>query len=80
MTNPYGKIMTMLSIGEVVYYYKPYTLMRPYIVMSLLSIYFPLTASVVLWLACSSVVDRGFEPRVGQTKDYKIASPLSTQH
>ena len=30
----------------------------------------------------SSVVDRGFEPRSGQTKDYKmvfVASPLSTQ-
>ena len=31
----------------------------------------------------SSAVDRGFEPRMGQTKDYKIgivASPLSMQH
>jgi hypothetical protein len=32
----------------------------------------------------SSVVDRGFESRSGQTEDYKIgivaASPLSTQH
>ena len=31
----------------------------------------------------SNAVDRGFEPRSGQTKDYKIylvASPLSTQH
>ena len=31
----------------------------------------------------SSAVDRGFEPRSGQTKDYEIdivASPLSTQH
>ena len=24
--------------------------------------------------------DHGFEPRSGQTKDYKIASPLSMQH
>ena len=31
----------------------------------------------------SNAVDREFEPRSGQTKDYKIdfvASPLSTQH
>ena len=31
----------------------------------------------------SSVVDRGFEPRSGQTKDYKtvfVASALSTHH
>ena len=31
----------------------------------------------------SSAEDRGFEPRSGQTKDYKlvfVASPLSTQH
>jgi hypothetical protein len=31
----------------------------------------------------SSVVDRGFEQRLGETKDYKIgfvASPLSTHH
>jgi hypothetical protein len=31
----------------------------------------------------SSTVDRGFEPRSGQTNDYQIgifASPLSTQH
>ena len=32
----------------------------------------------------SSAIDRGFEPRSGQTKDYKLifvaASPLSTQH
>jgi hypothetical protein len=30
----------------------------------------------------SSMVDRGFEPRSGQTKDYElifVASPLSTQ-
>ena len=38
------------------------------------------------WLSCSprvSAVDHGFEPRSGQTKDYKlvcVASPLSTQH
>ena len=29
-------------------------------------------ASVVLWLACSPRVDRGFEPQLGQTKDFKI--------
>jgi hypothetical protein len=29
------------------------------------------TASVVLWLAWTSV-DRGFEPLLGKTKDYKI--------
>ena len=31
----------------------------------------------------SSAVGRGFEPQLGQTKDYKlvfVASPLSTQH
>ena len=28
----------------------------------------------------SSVVDRTFEPMSGQTKDYKIASPLYTQY
>jgi hypothetical protein len=29
----------------------------------------------------SSVVDRGFDPRSGQTKEYEIGiSPLSTQH
>ena len=29
----------------------------------------------------SSAVDRRFEPRLGQNKDYKIvASPISTQH
>jgi hypothetical protein len=31
-----------------------------------------------------SMVDRGFEPRTGQTKDFKknvfVVSPLSTQH
>jgi hypothetical protein len=40
------------------------------------------------WLAIrimcpNGAVDHGFEPRSGQTKDYKIgivASPLSTQH
>jgi hypothetical protein len=34
-------------------------------------------------ILASSVVDRVFEPRSGQTKDYKLvfaASPLSTQH
>ena len=25
-------------------------------------------------------VDRGFEPQSGQTKEYVVASPLSTQH
>ena len=34
-------------------------------------------------MLASSAVDRGFKPRSGKTKDYKIvifASPLSTQH
>jgi hypothetical protein len=34
-------------------------------------------------MLASSAVDRGFEPRSGQTKDYNlvfVASPLSTQH
>ena len=39
---------------------------------------------VMVSVLASSVVDRGFEPRSGQTKDYEInvfvASPLSTQH
>jgi len=36
---------------------------------------------VMVRLYASSVVDRGFEPRSGQTKDYKMCtSPLSTQH
>ena len=39
---------------------------------------------VMVGVLASSAVDRGFEPRSGQTKDYKIgilvASPLSTQH
>jgi hypothetical protein len=39
---------------------------------------------VMVSVLTSSVVDRGFEPRSGQTKDYEInifvASPLSTQH
>ena len=33
---------------------------------------FEVTASVVYWLSCSSVVDRGFERQSGQTKDFKI--------
>jgi len=35
---------------------------------------FPLnpTVSAVKWLACSSAVDREFEPWSGQTKDFKI--------
>ena len=28
----------------------------------------------------SSALDRGFEPRSGQTNDYEIASPLSMQY
>ena len=38
---------------------------------------------VMVSVLASSAVDRGFEPRSGQTKDYKlvfVASPLSTQH
>jgi hypothetical protein len=39
---------------------------------------------VMVSMLASSVVDRGFEPRSGQTKDYEInifvASPLSMQH
>jgi len=40
---------------------------------------------VMVSVLVSRVVDRGFEPRSGQTKDYKIelvfvASPLSMQH
>ena len=36
---------------------------------------------VIVSVYASSVVDRGFEPRSGQTKDYKMCtSPLSTQH
>ena len=31
-----------------------------------------LTASVVKWITCSPAVDRGFELRSGQTKDYEI--------
>jgi hypothetical protein len=39
--------------------------------------------AVMVSVLTSSAVDRGFEPRSGQTKDYKIgicSSPLSTQH
>ena len=39
---------------------------------------------VMISVLASSVVDRGFEPRSGQTKDYEInifvASLISTQH
>ena len=38
---------------------------------------------IMVSVLASSAVDRGFEPRMGQTKDYKIgivASPLSMQH
>ena len=37
-------------------------------------IFLTLITSLVQWLACptSRVVDRGFEPRSGQTKDYEI--------
>jgi hypothetical protein len=40
-------------------------------------------SGVMVRVLASSAVDRGFEPRSGQTKDYKlvfVASPLSTQH
>jgi hypothetical protein len=30
---------------------------------------------VIISMLASSVADRGFEPRSGKTKDYKIASP-----
>jgi hypothetical protein len=38
---------------------------------------------VMVSVLASSVVDRGLEPRSGQTKDYEIGicgSPLNTQH
>ena len=39
---------------------------------------------VMVSVLASSVVDRGFEPKSGQTKDYIklvcVASPLSMQH
>jgi hypothetical protein len=38
---------------------------------------------IMVSVLASSAVDHGFEPRSGQTKDYKIGivtSPLSTQH
>ena len=37
---------------------------------------------VMVNVFASNVVDRGFEPRSGQTKDYEIgiSSPLSNQH
>ena len=38
---------------------------------------------VKVFMLASSAVDRGFEPRSGQTKDYNlvcVASPLITQH
>ena len=38
---------------------------------------------VMVIMLASSAVDCGFEPRSGQTKDYKlvfVASPLSKQH
>jgi hypothetical protein len=38
---------------------------------------------VMVSVLASSAVDRGFEPRSGQTKDYKVvfvASSLSTHH
>ena len=35
----------------------------------------------MLSVLSSSAVDRGFDPRSGQTKEYEIGiSPLSTQH
>ena len=39
--------------------------------------------NIMVSVLASCVVDRGFEPQSGQTKDYKIgivASPLSMQH
>jgi len=36
--------------------------------------------AIMISVFASSVVDRRFEPLSGQTKHYKIASPLSTQH
>jgi hypothetical protein len=44
-----------------------------------------LNRGLVVGVLASSPVDRGFEPRLGQAKDYEIgmccfASPLSTQH
>ena len=35
---------------------------------------------VMVSLLISSAVDRGFNPRSGQTKDYIVASPLCMQH
>ena len=38
---------------------------------------------VMVSVLVSSAIDRGFEPRPGQTKDYTlvfVASPISTQH
>ena len=38
---------------------------------------------IMISVLASSAVDCGFEPRSGQTKDYKlvfVASPLSKQH
>ena len=40
--------------------------------------FIPFSASVgvVVRVLSSSAVDRGFEPRSGQTKDYKIGDPI----
>ena len=38
---------------------------------------------IMVSVFASSAVDRGFDPRLGQSKDYKmvcVASPVSTQH
>ena len=43
----------------------------------------PGSAPVMVRVLASSAVDRGFEARSGQSKDFKlvfVASPLSTQH
>ena len=43
----------------------------------------PGSAPVMVSVLASSAVDRGFEARSGQSKDFKlvfVASPLSTQH
>jgi hypothetical protein len=51
--------------------------------VALLSFPFYHISGVMVSVLTSSVVDRGFEPRSGKTKDYEIGivvSPLSTQY
>ena len=43
------------------------------IAFSLIKIYSNRISGVMVSVLASSVVDRGFEPRSGQTKDYKIS-------